>query len=206
VSVGIFLLIPNPALAADHLNLVAMVDLTQSVAVKGHDGKTEGEKNLQAVTRVLADVPTGAQVTVLGITDNSFAQPYILLSADVLRRRRILPGKADQCETPNWCALGGDEFNTYKAHPCTRTFSARCYLRTRPFSSRSDSHERKVLVIFSDMRQDTEDPNLETPAKLNVGAAPRPNREEGTHSTFWGASRCMSSERIIRCFRYIISL
>jgi hypothetical protein len=61
-----------------------MVDLTKSVGVKGPDGTTESEKNLQVVAHVLSKVPAGAHVTVLGIIDNSFAQPYVLLSADVL--------------------------------------------------------------------------------------------------------------------------
>jgi hypothetical protein len=34
-------------------------------------------------SRLLAQVPAGTHLTVLGITDNSFAQPYILLSAEV---------------------------------------------------------------------------------------------------------------------------
>jgi hypothetical protein len=83
LGIGVPSLVPHHALAADRLDLVVMVDLSQSVAVKGHDGKTESEKNLQAVTRLLTQVPAGSHVTVFGITDYSFAQPYILLSADV---------------------------------------------------------------------------------------------------------------------------
>jgi hypothetical protein len=57
--------------------------LTKSVAVKGPDGTTEFQKNVAGVTRVIAEVPAGAHVAVIGITDRSFAQPYILLSATV---------------------------------------------------------------------------------------------------------------------------
>lgn len=72
------------ASAADHVNLVVALDLTQSVAVQGRDQKTEFAKNVEGVRQVLAHAPAGARITVFGITDSSFAQPLILLSAELL--------------------------------------------------------------------------------------------------------------------------
>jgi len=69
--------------AADRLNLVIAIDLTQSVAVKGTDQKQEFQKNVDAVSRLLATSQPGARITVLGITDRSFSQPSILLSAEL---------------------------------------------------------------------------------------------------------------------------
>jgi hypothetical protein len=43
----------------------------------------EFHKNVEAVSQVLTQVLAGAHVTVLGITDDSFAQPYFLLRASV---------------------------------------------------------------------------------------------------------------------------
>jgi hypothetical protein len=169
VGVGVLFLMPHRALGADRLDIVVMVDLTQSVAVKGHDGKTESEKNLQAVSRLLAQVPAGSRVTVLGITDNSFAQPYILLSADVgsdagyfkekltsarqelvrLWQRRIehLPGGFKHTDILGALLLADQLFHE------------------RP------KGWRNVLVIFSDMRQETNNLNLETPVRLDSKAA-----------------------------------
>src|SRR5260370_38083610 len=65
----------------NHLNLVVEIDLSSSVAAKGHDDKTEFEKNVAAITRLLSQIPSNSQVTVLGITENSLSQPYVLLSA-----------------------------------------------------------------------------------------------------------------------------
>lgn len=169
VGIGVLLLMPFPALAANRLDLVVMVDLTQSVAVKGHDGKTESEKNLQAVTRLLAQVSAGTHVTVLGITDNSFAQPYILLSADV----------------------GGDEGYFHEKVTSARQQLVRTWRRRIERLQGAFSHTdilgallladqlfherpsgwRDVLVILSDMRQDTADLNLETPAEFVVKSA-----------------------------------
>ena len=53
------------------------------MAVKGHDSKAEFEKNVKGVSSILAALPAGAKVTVIGITDDSFATPYIILSAEL---------------------------------------------------------------------------------------------------------------------------
>jgi hypothetical protein len=177
VGIGVLVLVPHCALAADHLNLVVVVDLTQSVAVKGHDGKTESEKNLQAVARILSQVPAGSNVTVLGITDNSFAQPYILLSA----------------------AVGGDEgyFGekvTGARHQLVRTWQRRIrdvqvgfprtdilgalFLADQLFHEKT-SGWREVLVILSDMRQDTADLDLETSANFDAMAALAKTEKKG---------------------------
>jgi hypothetical protein len=71
------------AFGQQQLNLVIAVDLTASEAVKDHDGQSQFNKNVQGVTRLLASVPASTKVTVIGITENSFAQPYILLSATI---------------------------------------------------------------------------------------------------------------------------
>ena len=78
-----FVLRGGYAFGQQRLNLVVAVDLTASEAVKGHDGQSQFTKNVQGVTRLLATVPAGSKVTVIGITENSFAQPYVLLSATV---------------------------------------------------------------------------------------------------------------------------
>ena len=72
----------HPARAdQQRLNLVVAIDLSASVATKGSDGKSNFEKNLSAAGALLAVVPPGAQITVIGITANSFADPLILLKA-----------------------------------------------------------------------------------------------------------------------------
>ncbi len=68
--------------AAEPLNLVVAVDLTASVAgATGFDRKTELQRDVASVGQLLVSIPAGSRVTVIGITDRSFAQPYVLLSA-----------------------------------------------------------------------------------------------------------------------------
>jgi hypothetical protein len=71
------------ARAQDHLNLVVAIDSTRSVATVGPDGKSDFQKNVEGVSRVLAQIPAGTRLTVIGITDHSFAEPYILMRARV---------------------------------------------------------------------------------------------------------------------------
>jgi hypothetical protein len=79
---GITFAVPR-AHAEAHLNLVVAIDLTQSVAATGPDGKSDFQKNVEGVGKVLAQVPAGTQLTVIGITDQSFSEPYILIRARV---------------------------------------------------------------------------------------------------------------------------
>lgn len=169
IGIGLLVLVPHGAFAADRLNLVIMVDLTQSVAVKGHDGKTESEKNLRAVARVLAEVPAGAHVTVLGITDNSFAQPYILLSADIAVDEGYFHEKLASARQQLVHTWQRRIENVHGRFQHTDIFGA-LFLAEQLFRARP-SGWRNVLVIFSDMRQDTTDLNLESPAKFNAKAA-----------------------------------
>jgi hypothetical protein len=83
VILGVSFLANIRAQAEDRLNLVVAVDLTRSVVVAEPDGKSDFQKNLDGVTRLLSQVPPDSHVTVIGITDHSLTQPHILLSVHV---------------------------------------------------------------------------------------------------------------------------
>jgi hypothetical protein len=158
---GISFLGIGHAHAEDRLNMVIAIDLTQSVAGAGPDGKTDFQKNIDGVTRVLSQVPAGAHVTVIGITDHSFAQPYILLSAHV----------------PEDAGYFGERLNAARAQ-ILRAWKARSahldsdfqqtdilgvlQLVGQIFAQQPDAGA-KTFVIFSDMRQSTSNLNLESP-------------------------------------------
>jgi hypothetical protein len=55
-----------------------------SVSAAGPDAKSEFEKNLTAVSRLVEALPAGAHVTILSITEESFSEPCILLSAELI--------------------------------------------------------------------------------------------------------------------------
>ncbi len=157
---GCFCLGTVRAQASDRLNLVVVIDLTQSVAVTGPDTKNEFQKNIDGVTRLLAQVPAGARVTVLGITDRSFTEPYILL------RARVPDDPGYFGERLN--AARGELVAAWKARsarfdprfPKTDIFGA--LLLAGQLFADGQEPAKKMLVIYSDMREDTSDLDLES--------------------------------------------
>jgi hypothetical protein len=169
IALGLLILVPDRVLAADRLNLVVMVDLTESVAAKGQDGKTESEKNFQVVGQLLGQVPAGSHVTVLAITDNSFAQPYILLSAEMGDDEGYFKERLAGAQQQLVHAWQSRVDHLQRGFLHTDVLGA-LLLADQLFHESSNGH-RNVLVILSDMRQNTNDLNLETPATLSVPSA-----------------------------------
>lgn len=149
--VAFFVLAVPRARPEDRLNLVIAIDLTRSVAAPGPDGQSDFQKNVEGVTRVLARVPAGSRLTIIGITDRTFAEPYILMSAHVpdepgyfgerlnAARGQIVRVWMERTAhlTPNFQQT--DIFGTLE-------------LASQIFAQQPDL-ARKELVIFSDMRE-----------------------------------------------------
>lgn len=146
------------AYAAEPLNLVVAVDLTASVArASGLDQKTELQRDVAAVGKLLATVPAGSRVTVIGITDRSFAQPYVLLSARLdgnegYFKERI--ATAHQQLLATWQKRSQSLVVSFQQ---TDLLGA-LVMSSQVFEPR-EGH-RNVLVIFSDMRHETRSLNL----------------------------------------------
>lgn len=153
----------------EQLNLVVEIDLSSSVAAQGHDGKTEFEKNLSSITNLLSRMPANSRVTVLGITENSFSQPYILLSAKTANdsgyfgeklaaaRREIVRVWRDRAAHLAPTAPGTDILGSLVV--------AGQLLQQAPDA------QRRVLVLFSDMREFTRHLNFETASDIPMDAA-----------------------------------
>jgi hypothetical protein len=155
------LFLTGQARADFHLTLVIAVDLSKSVAVQGADQQTEFEKNVAAVTRLLAQVPAGATVTVIGITDHSFAQ------ADAAS----IPGDPGYFgERPNAAretlVRAWQHRSARLEPPFPRTdILGMLLLASQLFDEHRDTGPQE-LIIFSDMRQNTSDLELESPASV----------------------------------------
>ena len=144
--------------AADRRNLVIAIDLTQSVAVKGTDQKQEFQKNIDAVTRILSASPAGARISVLGITDRSFSQPCILLSAELSDD----PGYfGERLQAARSRLANAFRERAKDLHPDSRQTDVSGALMVASDLFRASSGRRNILVVFSDMRSDTPAPDLE---------------------------------------------
>jgi hypothetical protein len=163
VKISIFVLcvvlaIAPHADAADRPNLVIALDLTQSVAVKGADQKPEFAKNVDAVSRVLATSQPGTHITVLGITDRSFSQPSILLSAELSDD----PGYFEERLQAARSRLANAFRERAKdLRPESRQTDVAGALMVASDLFRALSGRRNILVVFSDMRSDTPALDLE---------------------------------------------
>jgi hypothetical protein len=139
------------ARAQGRKDMVIAIDLTASVATAGPDGKSDYQKNVDGVTRLLADVPADSRVTVIGITDLSFAQPYILLSA----RIGADPGYFGErlVAARNQLVRLWRFKSSHLAPSFHRTdILGALELASQIFAEQSDSAQ-KILVVFSDMRE-----------------------------------------------------
>jgi hypothetical protein len=159
------------AYAADRVDLVVLLDLSQSVAVTGHDSKAEFEKNVQSITSILATLPAGTKVTVIGITADSFATPYIIFSGELTGdegyfKERLAKGHA--ALTRAWV-----ERSARLAPRCAQSDILGALLVASEVFHKSPTGRRKVLVVLSDMRQATRDLNLEHQSMVQTNAALR---------------------------------
>ncbi len=149
----------TPEATETHTTIVIAVDLSRSVDVRGPDGKTEFQKNIEAVAKQLAQVPAGSRITIIGITDHSFIQPLILLSATI---------PADAGSFGERLSAARDElvrrWQTRKATLVPRfgqTDIIGAMMLAGQLWRTPVSSYRRLLVIYSDMRQSTFDLNLE---------------------------------------------
>jgi hypothetical protein len=171
--VAAMMLIPRAqAEGGDHLSLVIAIDLTRSVATIGPDGQSNFQKNIEGVTRVLAQAPLGSHITVIGITDRSFAQPYLVLSASIPND----PGYfGERLGAARKELIGVWKLRSSKLQPTFKQTDilGALFLAGQVFAEQPNATP-KMLVIFSDMRQNTAELDLESPnPRLDSGMGRR---------------------------------
>ncbi len=140
------------------LNLVVAVDLTASVAgASGLDQKTELQRDMASVGNLLVALPAGSRVTVIGITDRSFAEPYVLLSAHLDGNEGYFKERLNNAHRQLLAAW------QKRSQSLVQNFSQTDLLGALIMSSQvfepKEGH-RNVLVILSDMRHETRTLNL----------------------------------------------
>jgi hypothetical protein len=145
--------------AAEPLDVVILPDLSQSVAAKDHSDRAEFQKNIDGVTRLLASLPAGSRVSIYGITDDSFGKPYPLLTAELSDdegyfKERLAEGHRQLIRAWQERAL------TLKPHFSHTDILGAILIAAQVFAD-SPPGRKKVLVLFSDMRQSTHAFDLE---------------------------------------------
>jgi hypothetical protein len=151
---GLALLTPTRVFAADHVDVVVFLDLSASEAAKDGASRSEFQKNIDGVGRVLASMPAGSRVTIYGVTSDTFGKPYPLLTAQLSDdegyfKERLTKGRAELVRA--WQERSRKLQPTF---PHTDLLGA-FLLASQQFAATEEGY-RKVLIIFSDMRQSTQ--------------------------------------------------
>lgn len=146
--------------AQEQTTMVIALDLTRSVASKGPAGKTDFEENIEGVTRVLAQVPSNCRMTVIGITDQSFTRPYILFSAHVMDDpgyfgERLRKARSELIR--RWKTRAAQLTADFRSTDIVGAF-----FLAGQILNEAKGAERKILIVFSDMRNTASPLNLES--------------------------------------------
>jgi hypothetical protein len=133
------------------MDLVIAVDLSASVAAQDHSGETEFQKNIEGVAHLLAVVPAGSKVTVLGITESSFSLPSVLLSGKIIDDRGYFGEKLSAARKRLVRAWRERARNLKPQSTSTDILGA--MVVAHQLFEETPKAKRKILVLFSDMRQ-----------------------------------------------------
>ena len=167
------------------LNLVIMIDLSGSVASKGPDGKTDFQKDVAAAADVLAQIPAGTHVTVLGITANSFAEPDILLRANMPQD----PGYfGERLAAAHGELVRAWQTRSDRLSPTERQTDILGALLVASQLLRKEPTSRNLLVLYSDMRNTTDHLNLERLRAVDVEANSTALKRHGLIADLRGVS------------------
>jgi len=165
VAIAFSVVMIRCAAAEPQLNLVIAVDLSRSVAVHAPGQPSEFQKNIDAVTKVLAQVPSSSRVTIIGITDQSFSQPDILLSATVPDDSGYFGERLTAARTE---LIRAWKSRSQQLQPgFSRTDILGALLVASEVFAGQAAVRQKVLVIFSDMRNSTPELSLDTPSGVS---------------------------------------
>jgi hypothetical protein len=154
--------------AADNLDIVIPLDMSNSEIVRGHAGQSEFDQSVRAVSEVLATLPAGSRANLIGVTDDSLMTPYTLFSARlsddpgpfssrlIAARRGVSAAWTKRAQTLSPQFIRSDLLGAF-------VYAGQVFMGS-PGASRK-------LVIFSDMRHQAHGLDLETPKTINVAGA-----------------------------------
>lgn len=160
LALALFLVLRGEARGSDY---IILLDLSRSADVNGYTGiQTEFTKNVSAIEYFIRNhVSPGDELKVIAITESSFSRPYTLLDA------RVSPQKGAFGEVLSRERLR--LLNQWKTQDLKPTAKATDILGAVNLAAILFPQKagKKDLIIFSDMRQCSEELNLETPQKID---------------------------------------
>jgi hypothetical protein len=172
----LFLFSAGRTFGQQKLNLVIALDLTASEKAKGHDGRSQFEKNTKGVAEILGSVSAGATVTVIGITENSFGQPFIVLSATISDD----PGYfGERLTSARRQLVSAWQKRSLQIEPSAKNTDiiGAALLASELF--RNNQGTKQLLILYSDMRNTTDGVNFEKTQSFNSQMTLAALRQQG---------------------------
>jgi hypothetical protein len=141
---------------------IVLFDLSKSMAAGDYVGKeTEFQKNVNGVEEfIMNGLGAKERLKVVGITENSFGKPYILIEGEFSGEKGVF-GEVAAREKVNLLK----KWRGLNLQPISDTTDVIGALFLAPILFRTD--ERR-LIVFSDLRHYTRGFDLETPSIINV--------------------------------------
>jgi hypothetical protein len=154
----LFLFSAGRTFGQQKLNLVIGVDLTASEKAEGRDGKSRFEKNVRSVAQLLGSVPAGSAVTVIGITENSFGQPFILLSATISNDSGYF---GERLASARRLLVSAWRKRSLQIEPSAKNTDLLGAMLMASELFRNNQRARRLLIVYSDMLNTTDGVNFE---------------------------------------------
>jgi hypothetical protein len=121
------------------------------------------------VTQLLGNLPAGARVAVLGITSESFAQPYVILQAHLSADPGYFGEKL--AAGMRQIVLAWKKRSARLQPRFSRTDILGALMLVSALFAEHPDAQKRVLVLYSDMRKDTPDLELESERALHLSTA-----------------------------------
>jgi len=151
---------------ADAVHLVTEIDLSMTETITAFGMKSQFEENMRSVPQLMASLPPGALVNVIGITNQTLINPFLILSATLSPDEgylgsKLIRGRRDLIS--EWTR------RTKGLMPTARHTDLAGGMVYAGQVFEQSKARRKILAIFSDGRN--EQPgilDLESPDTINV--------------------------------------
>ena len=140
------------------------------MAPVGFGGTSQYAACVNALAGAIENLPPGGRVTVVGITNESFAKPGVLLSAAIPADKGRLEF-LDQIEIAKRRISSQLRQRAARARPDAPRSDILGFFVYAGALLREQPQSRKVLMVCSDMRQNANAINLERPQTIDAGQA-----------------------------------
>ena len=154
---------------------IVFLDMSRSMESNDYTNKqTEFQKNVNGIESFIGNyLMPGGKLRVLGITENSFSNPYLLLEGQVSTNKGAF-GEVVARDKLN-LVQAWKKLNLKPIAKMTDIFGA-LNLGSNLFNHRE---RKKQLILFSDMRHYTREIDLETPGVINKDSEIKRVTEKG---------------------------